>query len=77
MSSKQANNNPGFYPVEGQKGPKLILEAVSEYYQDLATLPNAVFDSVLATLPNAVFGSTVCVGCVVCLVERLTIDDLE
>jgi hypothetical protein len=49
LSSKKANNVPGFCPIEGQKSSpgtwkgvlKLILEPVSEYYQDLATLPIA------------------------------------
>jgi len=53
MSSKQANNNPGLCPIKGQmsglcsrtRTPKLILEPVSEYCQDLDTLPNAGYPS--------------------------------
>ena len=62
---KQANNNPGFYPIKGQKGPKLILKPVSEYYRDFATLLNVLFDSAF------------CVSCIACLVESLTVDDLD
>jgi hypothetical protein len=48
MSIKKANHYPGLCPVKGQKsgllsdwGPKLVLEPVFEYYQDLTTLSNA------------------------------------
>jgi hypothetical protein len=50
MSSKKANNNPGLCAIKGHiwslqsdQGPKLILESVSEYYQDLAPCQMLVF----------------------------------
>jgi hypothetical protein len=52
-SSKQANNNSGLCPIKGQmsglcsrtRTAKLILEPVSEYCQDLDTLPSAGYPS--------------------------------